>query len=39
VHLRLLTAVENNFAGDVMFCNGTVELIFLKTRFLQWNEF
>jgi len=28
VHLRLLTAVENNFAGDVMDCNGTVALIF-----------
>jgi len=28
VHLRLLTAVENNFALDVMNCNGTVALIF-----------
>jgi hypothetical protein len=28
VHLRLLTAIENNFAGDVMDCNGTVALIF-----------
>jgi len=32
VHFRLLTAVENNFAGDhylnVMDCNGTVGLIF-----------
>jgi hypothetical protein len=28
VHLRLLTAVEKNFAGDVMDCNGTVVLIF-----------
>jgi len=32
VHLRLLTALENNFAGElylnVMDCNGTVTLIF-----------
>ena len=28
VHLRLLTAVEDNFARDVMDCNGTVALIF-----------
>jgi hypothetical protein len=25
-----VTAVENNFAGDVMDCNGTVALIFCK---------
>jgi len=34
LHLRLLTAVENNFAGElylnVMDCNGTVALIFWK---------
>jgi hypothetical protein len=28
VHLGLVTAVENNFAGDVMDYNGTVALIF-----------
>jgi hypothetical protein len=28
VHLRLLTAVEYNFAGDMLHCNGTVALIF-----------
>ena len=30
VHLRLLTAVENNFALDMMDCNRTIALMFWK---------